>query len=277
MNHLTYVDDTIIFASADPYSHQKIVGLLSKYEKTSGQLINKAKTSYYMYANTTADLVNIVGHITGFTKGEFPFTYLGCPVFYKRKNITMTLLKRSRTSYTHGRVNYFLMENLCLPKEEGGLGFRSLFDVSRAIFAKLWLNLRTTKTLWANFMRNKYCKKELPTTVQFKEGSHVWRKILEAGEEVEHEILWELNKGTINIWHENWTGLGALYHLVPPDFDTNELREGNDSNFQMLENTFPAKIAPHISQELHIGNTYEGWDTPKWMPATSERFSVTTA
>lgn len=29
-------------------------------------------------------------------------------------------------------------KNLCLPKEEGGLGFRSLHDVSRALFAKLW-------------------------------------------------------------------------------------------------------------------------------------------
>ncbi|XP_009625565.1 uncharacterized protein [Nicotiana tomentosiformis] len=149
---------------------------------------------------------------------------------------------------------------------------------------RLWWNFRTTKTLWANFMWNKYCKKELPTTVQFREGSHVWRKMLEAREEIEHEILWELNRGTTNIWHENWTGLGALYHAVPSDFDTNEnlqevieLREGYDWNYQMLENNFPAEIAAYISQELHFENTYEGCDTLKWMPTASGRFSVTTA
>lgn len=28
--------------------------------------------------------------------------------------------------------------NLCLPKDEGELGFRSMYDVSKALFAKLW-------------------------------------------------------------------------------------------------------------------------------------------
>ncbi|XP_070040912.1 uncharacterized mitochondrial protein AtMg00310-like [Nicotiana tomentosiformis] len=108
-------------------------------------------------------------------------------------------------------------QNLCLPNEEGGLGFRFLFDVSRALFSKLWWNFRITKTLWANIMWNKYCKMELPTTVQFNEGSHVWRKLLYAREEVEHR-------------------------------EVNELRERNDWNHRMLENTFLAEIESHISQ-----------------------------
>lgn len=31
-----------------------------------------------------------------------------------------------------------------------------------------------------------------------------------------------MKSGTTNVWHENWTGLGALYHVVPPDFHINE-------------------------------------------------------
>lgn len=46
--------------------------------------------------------------------------------------------------------------------------------------------------------------------------------MLNAREEVEHEILWEMKSGITNIWHENWTGLGALYYVVPPDFLVNE-------------------------------------------------------
>lgn len=52
--------------------------------------------------------------------------------------------------------------NICLPKEEGGLGFRSLFNVSKALFAKLRWNFRTKKSIWANFLWNKYCKKNRP-------------------------------------------------------------------------------------------------------------------
>lgn len=79
-------------------------------------------------------------------------------------------------------------QNLCLPKEEGSLGFRSLHDVSKALFAKLWWRFRTTKLLWANFMWNKYCKKELPIVVQFREGSNVWKEMLNAREDAEYEF-----------------------------------------------------------------------------------------
>lgn len=85
LNHLAYVDDTIIFASADPYSLGKIIEVLSKYEHTSGQMINKTKSSFYMHSTVSSTSFNSVGTITGFSRGEFPFTYLGCPIFYTRK------------------------------------------------------------------------------------------------------------------------------------------------------------------------------------------------
>ncbi|XP_075084878.1 uncharacterized protein LOC107761180 [Nicotiana tabacum] len=42
LNHLAYADDTIIFSSADTYSLGKIVKVLTQYEQTSRQLINKS-------------------------------------------------------------------------------------------------------------------------------------------------------------------------------------------------------------------------------------------
>lgn len=108
--------------------------------------------------------------------------------------------------------------------------------------------------------------------------------MLEAREEVGHEILWEMSKGTTNIWHENCTDLGALYHVVPSDFNINEnlqdvaeFRQGNDWNHQQLDQTFPSDIADHIKQEIHFDNNDEFWDTPKWIPTPPEKFSVTTA
>nr|XP_016440976.1 PREDICTED: uncharacterized protein LOC107766672 [Nicotiana tabacum] len=99
LNHLTYADDTIIFASADPYSLEKIVEVLSKYEFTSGQLINKSKSSFYMHSNVVGALFNSVGTIIGFARGGFPFTYLGCPISYKRrrKDYYNDLIKKVNT------------------------------------------------------------------------------------------------------------------------------------------------------------------------------------
>lgn len=39
-------------------------------------------------------------------------------------------------------------DTLCLPKYKGGVGFRSVFDVSNALFSKLWWNLRSKPSPW---------------------------------------------------------------------------------------------------------------------------------
>ncbi|XP_019248409.1 PREDICTED: uncharacterized protein LOC109227663 [Nicotiana attenuata] len=105
--------------------------------------------------------------------------------------------------------------------------------------------------------------------------------MLSAREEFEHEILWEMNRGSTNVWHENWTGLGALYHVSPPEFHIDEelqevadLREGDDWNVQLLEQSFPMDIANHIRQEFLFEDNDEYWDTPKWMPTASGRFTL---
>ncbi|XP_019225001.1 PREDICTED: uncharacterized protein LOC109206620 [Nicotiana attenuata] len=341
LNHLAYADDTIIFSSAHPPSLSKIMEVLGDYEKVSGQMINKAKSSYYMHAKVAHGLVKAVGDITGFTRGKFPFTYLGCPIFYTRrrkeyyddlikkvkaklhswkgkllsfggketlissvlqsmpvhmlsildppKNILVHLHKLFARFFwstkEEGRSRHWSSwQNLCLPKEEGGLGFRSLNDVSKALFAKLWWKFRTTKSLWSNFMWNKYCKKELPTVVQFRRGSHVWKQMINAREEVEHEILWELKSGTKNIWHENWTGLGALYHVLPEEFPINEelqdvaeLRLEGTWNEDLLEQNFTEEIVDHVRSNIHYEGNEEHWDKPYRMPTASGKFSVTSA
>lgn len=75
-------------------------------------------------------------------------------------------------------------------------------------------------------MWNKYCKKIIPTLVEWKSGTQVWKKMLEARENIEHEIWWEVKAGTCNVWYENWMKLGALHFLVPTDFPINEELEG---------------------------------------------------
>ncbi|XP_075083451.1 uncharacterized protein LOC142167191 [Nicotiana tabacum] len=66
-------------------SAEKVVEVLKQYEQTSGQLINKSKCSYYLHTKVARNLADCVGSMTGFQKGNFPFTYLGCPMFYTRR------------------------------------------------------------------------------------------------------------------------------------------------------------------------------------------------
>ncbi|XP_060212008.1 uncharacterized protein LOC132639585 [Lycium barbarum] len=341
LNHLAYADDTIIFSSANARSLELIMEVLQAYEQVSGQLINKGKRSFHVHSKVSNGLIQQVETITGFKRGTFPFTYLGCPVTHsrKRKADYNDLIKKvkNRLQTWKGRllsfrgkvvlINNVLMSmpihllsaikppkcvindmhkifsrffwnkseegrrrhwsswlNLCKPKEEGGVGFRSLFDVSKALCAKLWWKFRTTNTLWANYMWIKYCKRHSPQTVQWKGGSQVWKAMIEARDNIEQEIWWEPRSGTANVWFEDWTKLGALYHIIPEDFvidegvqDVKELMMQGGWNLGKLQQLFPMDIVDHILEELHLHEPKEEWDMPRWMMTASGKFTVGTA
>ncbi|XP_059312967.1 uncharacterized protein LOC132064104 [Lycium ferocissimum] len=111
LNHLAYGDDIIIFTSADTESLKSIVGVLRMYEQSSGQLANRAKSFYYMYAKVDNELVQTVGTIIGFRRGQFPFTYLGCPITHSRKKevfyAEMIKKVKSRILSWKGKLLYF--------------------------------------------------------------------------------------------------------------------------------------------------------------------------
>ncbi|XP_075080326.1 uncharacterized protein LOC142165846 [Nicotiana tabacum] len=191
INHLSYAYDTIIFSSSDATSLKLIVEVLRANETASGQLINKAKSAVYLHHLTNVDITDKVQRITGINRQEFPFRYLGCPIFYARRKMEYyhDLMKKvldkiqswqGKLLLIGGRVvliNHVLQrmpihllsavnppasvinklykmiaqffwsnsiggkarhwaswDSLCLPKEEGGPGFRSLHDMSRALF-----------------------------------------------------------------------------------------------------------------------------------------------
>ncbi|XP_059312399.1 uncharacterized protein LOC132063721 [Lycium ferocissimum] len=98
LNHLAYADDTIDFASADAKSLELIMDTLKAYEYSSGQLINKRKSSFYMHSKVSNVLVQQVEQLASFKRGNFPFTYLGCPITHarKRKVDYTDLIKRIR-------------------------------------------------------------------------------------------------------------------------------------------------------------------------------------
>jgi len=173
---------------------------------------------------------------------------------------------------------------LCMPVEEGGIGFRSLHDVAKALFSKLWWNFRTKPSLWSSFVCQKYCKKLNHVIVPWKRGSHIWRKMLECRDLIEHQILWQTKMGSSLFWYENWTGLGALYFLVPQDFGIDEnvhnvhdvTLDGEwdvDRLFEML----PEDLAVHILEKIKPPSPQQVLDMPCWMLETRGYFSVKSA
>lgn len=96
VNHLAYVDGTILFTSADNKSMKIMIKVLKKYEAASGQLINLEKSVFYVHDKVAASTVSKIKRMTKIRKGTFPFTYLGCPIFYGKNKISYydTMIKK---------------------------------------------------------------------------------------------------------------------------------------------------------------------------------------
>ncbi|XP_060190704.1 uncharacterized protein LOC132619964 [Lycium barbarum] len=232
LNHLSYADDTIVFASADKWSLQGIMNILHEYEAVFGQKINVHESTFYMYKKVSSELVNEVQQITGFSRAWKAklLSFGGKVVLISSvlQSIPVYLLSamvppKCVIKELHKLFNRFFWQTtedgkckhwsewikLCYPKGEGGLGFRSLNDISRARFSKLWWRFRTNNSLWSNFMWNKYCKKVRPTLIQWNSGTQTWKYMLEARNDIEQHIWWEPHQGSTSIWYDNWLKIGA--------------------------------------------------------------------
>jgi len=86
INHLSYADDTILFCSGNGVSIHKMMKVLREYELESGRMINLEKSLFYLHEKTPVRVCKRIKRLTGIKQGNFPFIYLGCPVFYGKKN-----------------------------------------------------------------------------------------------------------------------------------------------------------------------------------------------
>ncbi|WMV19697.1 hypothetical protein MTR67_013082 [Solanum verrucosum] len=145
---------------------------------------------------------------------------------------------------------------MCYPKEEGGIGLRSLNAVSNALFAKLWWNFRTsTSSMWGEYMWNKYCKKLHPIMAKGCGASHVWRKMQAIKEEIKHNIWWPIKAGNSSVWFDNWTRQGALYYIEGEDAREEELEvrdftRGGEWDRQKLRDKLYEEMTVHIVENI---------------------------
>ncbi|KAH0651617.1 hypothetical protein KY285_031747 [Solanum tuberosum] len=173
--------------------------------------------------------------------------------------------------------------DMCLPKEEGGIEFRQIQDINKALFAKLWWNFRVSiNSLWAEYMWNKYCKKMHPLIVNSSGASQVWKKMIKITEEVEHDIWWQIKSGNSSFWFDNWTRQGALYFTEgeltqDEELEVKDFIINDEWNEDKLRSVISEEMVQHITMNirpiLKEGSTDKAW----WMHSTKGDFTVKSA
>ncbi|XP_060192601.1 uncharacterized protein LOC132622089 [Lycium barbarum] len=188
ITHLAFADDVILF--------------------TSGQQVNKSK-SCVAVALTAMHLLAAMKPPKG--------------TFEKLEGAINSFLWNDND--TKRKYHWSKWESICLPYEEGGVGFRCLRDVSEAFIAKQWWNFRTKESMWKEYMMAKYCSRVNPIIRKIV-GVHSqnWRSLGKVKNQLEDNIVWQIGQGRVSFWYDNWLGEGALYKLLPEDYSLNNIK-----------------------------------------------------
>ena len=94
ISHLLFADDSLLFCRASSADCHHLMEVLEKYERASGQMINKEKTALFFSKNTPAQVRTTIQHLWGI-QGTVNFEkYLGLlAIIGKSKQQTFSGLK----------------------------------------------------------------------------------------------------------------------------------------------------------------------------------------
>lgn len=83
----------------------------------------------------------------------------------------------------NNRYHWSAWTNIFHTKEEGGVGVSKIEEFSDTLTIKRWRNFRTNNSLWASFLKVKYCHSKHPVMKKWRSRqSHAWKKLMEVKE-----------------------------------------------------------------------------------------------
>ena len=108
-------------------------------------------------------------------------------------------------------------EEICYPKEEGGLGIRKLRDSGKVFALKLiWRMFTQSTSLWVCWTKHYLLKYSSFWDVQDDtKGSWIWRKLLKLRPLAYSFFRCEVRDGaTTHLWFDNWLDRGRLIDIT---------------------------------------------------------------
>ncbi|KAJ0800754.1 putative RNA-directed DNA polymerase [Helianthus annuus] len=115
-------------------------------------------------------------------------------------------------------------KDVCLPKDEGGLGIRNISDVNKSLMANhIWSIISNRESIWVRWIHNYKLKGrslwEVPCRGSMSWG---WRKILSIRSIIRPHIWSSLKSGLqTNVWSDMWCTGSPLRSFITPRYITN--------------------------------------------------------
>ncbi|XP_056850253.1 uncharacterized protein LOC108824527 [Raphanus sativus] len=108
-------------------------------------------------------------------------------------------------------------ENVCRPKDEGGLGLRSLSETNRVCCLKLIWRITSQSTLWVQWVKRYLIRKGSFWSVSDTStlGSWIWKKLLKYRALARSFVKVDVRNGAAtSFWFDEWSPLGRILDIT---------------------------------------------------------------
>ncbi|GAA0148554.1 hypothetical protein LIER_36750 [Lithospermum erythrorhizon] len=212
VSHMLFAYDSLLFARASVDQCGVIKQVLHHYEQELGQRVNYAKSAISLNPNVGSEVRQEICRVLDVDEVAGHDKYLGLPTFARKSKLKFF-------SSITGRVKSKVEGWLRLPKEEGGLGLRSLVNMNSALLTKqAWRLVEDPESTLVKAYKVRY----FPDTNSWDamigcSPSFTWRSILQSREVLRRGCRWILGDGnTIRIWQDTWVQGDSVEKLISP-------------------------------------------------------------
>ncbi|KAL0284153.1 UNVERIFIED_CONTAM: hypothetical protein Sangu_2843400 [Sesamum angustifolium] len=111
---------------------------------------------------------------------------------------------------------------ICKPKQEGGLGIRSLVITNQALMLKqLWRLLQNDGTsIWVEWIQRHRLRQSTIWTFNGATGSWGWKKLLKLRPLLQRGVIYKVGDGSsFSLWQDVWHERGPLCLTFPGTCD----------------------------------------------------------
>ncbi|XP_077226372.1 uncharacterized protein LOC143862931 [Tasmannia lanceolata] len=302
ISHLFYADDVMLFANASVANTIKIKECLDKFKNCTGLEANFNK-SEIIFAGCNHRLKGLIRGVLQMNEGALPMKYLGLPLTSGRLTsgdcIPLISKIRGRIASWANRLPMGVLneidkimrkfvwaesslansyhpiswDNVCSPKDEGGLGIQSIYEVSKAFQLKcLWRCLNSKGNPWADWFHWKYVKRKNFWTMK-NPSNPSWgaRYIFQIRAVAMRYVCYSVGNGAgIDFWRQPWHPSGALIQRTFEDPQINSIPLNTTISLLMEDGIWAEYLDYSGGGELNLiinsALTNEDDPYPVWKP-----------
>ncbi|GJW71500.1 RNA-directed DNA polymerase, eukaryota, reverse transcriptase zinc-binding domain protein [Tanacetum coccineum] len=262
LSNMCFANDLLVLCNGDVKSVEVIKITMEQFSSISGLFPNIGKSTIF-FGSVPVNIQSEILKILPFQVGSLPMKYLGVPLIAKKLGINdcKSLVNRASVymspSNTITEIEKLLKgflwcqgplskgkakvawKQVCMPKEEGGLGIKSLKKWNKVLLIKqLWKIINKQESLWVKWVNVVKLKgKSIWDIDRNYNDSCGWLKLLELRDRIKDHVLYCISNGkNTSVWFEKWDLKGPINSIIPRREWYKERYSDNETVVDMTNN-----------------------------------------